>query len=163
MFYRVLRENDCDSRILCWAKSAFGVKTTERFSGATKARHQTAICVRCLSLLPQTTEVKESRSLNRSIIALESKMWYPVEPEAIRNLSEMEGRQDAVDRGNQRTKYRQENITVRGRESLGVSVRQSDRSGEQERNLLGWLVWGFMWSKKMMTSSLSPPVASRQK
>lgn len=64
-------------------------------------------------------------------------MWYPVEPEAIRYLSEMEGRQDAVDRGNQRTKYRQENITVRGRESLGVSVRQSDRSGEQERNLLG--------------------------
>lgn len=44
----------------------------------------------------------------------------------------MEVRQDEVHRGNQRTKYRKEDITVRGEGSLGVSVHQSDRFGERE-------------------------------
>ena len=57
--------------------------------------------------------------------------------EAIRNLSKMEVKQDEVDRGNQRTKHRKEDITVRGGGSLGVSVHQSDRFGERERNLSG--------------------------
>lgn len=49
----------------------------------------------------------------------------------------MEVRQDEVDRGNQRTKYRKEDLTVRGGGSLDVSVHQSDRFGERERNLSG--------------------------
>ena len=72
------------------------------------------------SLLPQTTEVKESRPENKSVIVQENREQGPVKLEAIRNPSRMEGRQNEVDRGNQSTDYRQEHHRERWKVSGGL-------------------------------------------
>lgn len=56
------------------------------------------------------------------------------------NLSKMEVRQDEVDRGNQRTKYRKEDLTVRGGGSrMSLSIRVTDLGSRRETYQDDWL------------------------
>lgn len=60
MFYRVLRENDCDLRILCWVKLVFSVRIIERFLGVIEFRYEIVICVYWFFFI-LNYEIKESR------------------------------------------------------------------------------------------------------